>query len=109
MKQFDYVGEVVATARKSRDISQTQLSKMLGYKSGQFVSNVERGLCAIPYKKLPLVSNKLKVSLEILVNAYMKDFRQGLIREVKAHTVQAGMELEENGIVVEVTDGQPSY
>ena len=52
MNRFDNIARVARKHRLNKDISQADLSKALGYKNGQFISNVERGLCSIPLKQL---------------------------------------------------------
>ena len=60
MRNFSYVAKLIKDKRLSHPerYSQTQLSKTLGYKNGQFISNLERGLCSIPLKGM---TNFLKV------------------------------------------------
>jgi ribosome-binding protein aMBF1 (putative translation factor) len=43
-REFKNIGKLVKAAREVKGLSQTQLSKELGYKNGQFVSNIERGI-----------------------------------------------------------------
>lgn len=52
MNRFDNIARVAKRHRHQKDISQADLSRALGYKNGQFISNVERGLCSIPLKQL---------------------------------------------------------
>ena len=56
-----------------RGYSQSELSHLLGYKNGQFISNVERGLCNIPLKMLKRVSEVLSVPREDLKKAILDD------------------------------------
>ena len=49
--------------------SQSELSHLLGYKNGQFISNVERALCNIPLKMLGKVSEVLEDRKHLLVSA----------------------------------------
>ena len=61
-----------------KNYSQSELSQLLGYKNGQFISNVERALCNIPLKMLPKVTEILDVSAEELKSAMLADHRQTL-------------------------------
>lgn len=58
--------------------SQSELSHLLGYKNGQFISNVERALCNIPLKMLRRVSEVLDISSEELKAAILKDQEETL-------------------------------
>lgn len=60
------IGVVIKEARKAKKLSQEELARLLGYDSGQFVSDWERGLSAIPMKKLADICKLLKLDLEQL-------------------------------------------
>ncbi len=51
-KVFTNIAKLVKEARLKKGLSQTELSSLLGYKNGQFISNVERGLCSVPVEKM---------------------------------------------------------
>lgn len=53
--------------------SQSELSHLLGYKNGQFISNVERSLCSIPFKMLKKISQVLDIPSEDVKLAVLKD------------------------------------
>lgn len=63
MRCFDNIAKLIRDKRLShpRRYSQSELSNLLGYKNGQFISNVERGLCSIPLKMLSRVSEVLNI------------------------------------------------
>jgi hypothetical protein len=65
-----------------RKISQVELSNLLGYKNGQFVSNVERGICAIPLKALNDLQRVLSIPQDELVQAMVKDFEQTVLNHL---------------------------
>jgi transcriptional regulator with XRE-family HTH domain len=73
MKTFKNVATVVRKRRNELNISQQALSDMLGYRNGQFVSNVERGLCSVPTKKVKEVAELLKLDPEDLIEAILAD------------------------------------
>lgn len=58
--------------------SQSELSHMLGYKNGQFISNVERALCNIPLKMLVKVSDVLDIQSQEIKEAILKDHEETL-------------------------------
>lgn len=51
-------------ARKRKNYSQAEVSFLLGYKNGQFISNVERGKCNLPPKLLPKLCEVLEIAPE---------------------------------------------
>ena len=81
MREFKNVAKLVKTSRINhpKEYSQSDLSTLLGYKNGQFVSNVERALCSIPLKMLVKVSTILNIPKDDLVGAIQKDNRQTVL------------------------------
>lgn len=75
MRSFEHIAKLIRTKRVShpKHYSQSELSHLLGYKNGQFISNVERALCNIPFKMLRKVSEVLDVPYEELKIALLKD------------------------------------
>ena len=76
MRNFSYVAKLIKDKRLSHPerYSQTQLSKTLGYKNGQFISNLERGLCSIPLKGMTNFLKVLNISEYELKTAILKDY-----------------------------------
>lgn len=50
--RFIIMGEFIRKKRVEKGLTQTQVSKALGYSSSQFISNIERGLASPPFKAL---------------------------------------------------------
>lgn len=75
MKSFENIARLVKEARLAHPsrMSQSELSHKLGYKNGQFISNVERGLCSIPLKSLGLFCEVLDISKDKVVEVILKD------------------------------------
>ena len=75
MRCFDNIAKLIRNKRLNhpKGYSQSELSHLLGYKNGQFISNVERALCNIPLKMLGRVSEVLDISPEALKEAILKD------------------------------------
>lgn len=75
MRCFDHIAQLIRTRRINhpRQYSQTELSELLGYKSGQFISNVERAVCNIPLKMLGRVANILDIHPQELKRAALQD------------------------------------
>lgn len=65
-------------------MSQPQMAKHLGYNSGQFISNVERGLCSLPPSKVPKMAHLSGVPIEEFKNALLKDFEHNINYEIGA-------------------------
>ncbi|MBC7712210.1 MAG: helix-turn-helix transcriptional regulator [Rhizobacter sp.] len=59
-------------------LSQVDLSVLLGYKNGQFISNVERGMCNIPLKTMKHICEILEINQEEIKIAILKDYSDTL-------------------------------
>lgn len=77
MQSFEQIAQVVKQSRINhpKGYSQSELSQLMGYKNGQFISNVERGLCSIPKKKIKKLANILNINKEELFTAILTDDR----------------------------------
>lgn len=73
MYKFNSIASVVREYRTKEGLSQSELSKKVGYKNGQFISNAERGLCTIPTKKLRRISVAINCPLELLIDSKQTD------------------------------------
>jgi transcriptional regulator with XRE-family HTH domain len=80
MRSFNNVAKLIREKRLThpKRLSQAELSCLLGYKNGQFISNVERGLCSIPVKMLNRVSEVLEIDKSELKTMILKDFEDTL-------------------------------
>lgn len=80
MRCFEHIAKLIRTKRinHTKGYSQSELSHLLGYKNGQFISNVERALCNIPLKMLGRVSEVLDITPEALKEAILKDHERTL-------------------------------
>jgi transcriptional regulator with XRE-family HTH domain len=80
MRCFKNIAQLIRTKRLQhpKGYSQSELSHLLGYKNGQFISNVERALCNIPLKMLGRVSEVLDIESEDLKTAILKDHEETL-------------------------------
>ena len=97
-----------------RGYSQSQLSHLLGYKNGQFISNVERGLCNVPLKMLRRVSEVLDVPKEDLKKAILDDHEKTLdnylnLGEVSTDQVRGSAQVESSEQAKEVSTSTPSF
>lgn len=80
MRCFKNIANLIRTKRLQhpKAYSQSELSHLLGYKNGQFISNVERALCNIPLKMLVRVADILDIEPADLKKAIIKDHDQTL-------------------------------
>jgi len=65
--------EKLKSAREKKKYSQTKLAKILGYSSGQFVSNWERGKSYPPVDRLAKMSILLDLDQEELIGLYLNE------------------------------------
>lgn len=63
-------------------LSQNNLADMLGYKNGQFISNIERGLCTLPAEKMLALSRILNVDITLVMAAATSDYTNNLAKDV---------------------------
>jgi len=79
-RSFKHIAKLIKNKRlaHAKRYSQSELSTMLGYKNGQFISNVERGLCNIPLKMIPLVCEILTINPTDIKAAMLADFEETL-------------------------------
>ena len=80
MRCFKNIAKLIRTKRLQhpKGYSQSELSHLLGYKNGQFISNVERALCNIPLKMLVKVSGVLDIDPAELKGAILADHDETL-------------------------------
>lgn len=73
-RSFSNIGKFVKKHREKVGLSQTELSRALGYSKGQFISNVERGLCSVPLKHAVDLRKALDVEAHTLTTALLRDY-----------------------------------
>ncbi|MCT4640797.1 MAG: helix-turn-helix transcriptional regulator [Bacteriovoracaceae bacterium] len=80
MRCFRNIAHLIRNKRLQhpKGYSQSELSHLLGYKNGQFISNVERALCNIPLKMLGRVSEVLDIDSSELKEAILRDHDETL-------------------------------
>lgn len=91
MRCFKNIAKLIRTKRLQhpKGYSQSELSHLLGYKNGQFISNVERALCNIPLKMLVKVSEVLDIHPAELKAAILQDHEETLNNYLKLQTSEA--------------------
>ena len=85
MRCFKHIAALIRNKRLQhpKGYSQSELSHLLGYKNGQFISNVERALCNIPLKMLGKVSEVLDIDPTELKAAILRDHEETLNNYLK--------------------------
>ena len=73
MRYTRNISALIRSKRAEFGISQDALALQLGFKNGQYISNVERDLCGFPVKHLNSLSKVIHVSTIQLVDAYKSD------------------------------------
>ena len=73
-KNFQNIAKLIRKYRSQTDMSQNDLSAKLNYKNGQFISNVERGLCSVPLKTLKNLVAVLNIPADELREAMLQDY-----------------------------------
>lgn len=104
MRCFKHIAALIRNKRLQhpKGYSQSELSHLLGYKNGQFISNVERALCNIPLKMLGKVSevldidpNELKAAIlrdhEETLNNYLKTSENAEVKELPARSSESSV------------------
>lgn len=89
MRDFKNIATLIRTKRlnHANKYSQSEVSAVLGYKNGQFISNVERGLCSIPLETMRKVSDLLGITEEEMTGAILKDYQSTLSQYFNKETV----------------------
>lgn len=97
-RSFSEIAQLVKIYRLKhpKKLSQVELSNLLGYKNGQFVSNVERGICAIPLKALGDLMRILSIPQDKLVAAMVKDYESTIINHLEDEAQRKNVEM--NGL-----------
>lgn len=68
--------DLIKENRQKQSMSQSRLAKVLGYSSGQFVSNWERGLSLPPVDRLAKISLLFNVDKEVLIQMYLEEISE---------------------------------
>ena len=72
-KYFPNMAKLTFNYRESMQMSQNQLSALLGFKNGQYISNIERGICSVPKKKAKVFCEILGVDVSLFIATYLAD------------------------------------
>jgi len=111
MRCFKNIAHLIKSKRLQhpKGYSQSELSHLLGYKNGQFISNVERALCNIPLKMLSRVSEVLDIEAGELKEAILRDHDETLNNYLKRNTNANVKPLHVGGASTEQTSTPSEY
>ena len=100
MRCFENIARLIRSKRQEhpKHYSQSELSQLLGYKNGQFISNVERALCNVPLKMLGRMMEVLSIGPEELKRAILEDHRETLNNYLQRErdTQKTSLDVDEN-------------
>ncbi|CAB4150011.1 HTH_XRE domain containing protein [uncultured Caudovirales phage] len=80
----DFQRSMLLAGRVKSDLTQAHVAKKLGYTSPQFISNIERGITAIPFPLLLKLGRLYKIDRDDLIEARVDDYRAGLKKKAKS-------------------------
>jgi transcriptional regulator with XRE-family HTH domain len=76
-KPFPKVGQALRKLRQQANVSQQHVASACKFTNPQYISNIERGLAAVPPKHLKKIANALgynqKEFAHIMFHAYLED------------------------------------
>ena len=76
---YGNVATLVRTKRNKIGISQRDASDNLGFRNGQFISNIERAKCSFPDKLVVKLCELLGINIEEYLKAYLADKRLSML------------------------------
>ena len=66
VQRDEAIGDVIREARLAKGLSQGDLAALLGYGTSQFISDWERGVAAIPMRRLTEIALHLDINRDKL-------------------------------------------
>lgn len=110
MRRFNNIASLVKRKRlaHTQGLSQSDLSHILGYKNGQFISNVERALCNIPFKMIGKLCRVLNIPSDEIKQAMLKDHEETLDAYIKLDAEKFSHEKAEPAVAA-MANAAPAY
>lgn len=78
MRHFANIAQTLKRIRIEKGLTQQGVSKSLGYKHGQFMSNIERGLAGLPFHMIANMCEVLDCGPEDIIEAMSLDYKSKL-------------------------------
>lgn len=82
MNKSKRVAKIMRGKRIELGFSQDGIAQLIGMKQGQFISNIERNLCALPVKYVHKVGKILEINADTLASAMKEDFAEYIDEQV---------------------------
>ncbi len=79
------IGKTLRLAREKRKLSQKDVSRMLGLKSAQSISNIEREIAPLPVHYIPKLVRLLQIPEEKFIQELVADFSKKCRDQFKKH------------------------
>ncbi len=73
-----HLGPIIRERRRTLNLSQKKLAQLMGYKNGQYVSNMERGLSSLPIRGILAITIHLRLPMVVLKEALVNDYTEAL-------------------------------
>lgn len=70
------IGKMLASARKKKNLTQTEVAQYFGWGNAQFVSNIERGIANPPVEMARAYARKVGVDPDRLVTAMVNNYKK---------------------------------
>ncbi len=92
MLQYDRraLGNHLKAIRKQANLTQSDVSKRLGYSSPQFISNLERGVAVAPIHLLAKMTRLYKSNPEVMAKIILTSQEALLLAKLKAGAKRKG-------------------
>ena len=96
------IGKLIKESREASKpvVSQSKLSSELGYRNGQFISNVERGICSIPLDKVKKVADVLSIDAEDIKEALVDDYKSKIDKALLSNVGVADVQQKTDSISI---------
>jgi transcriptional regulator with XRE-family HTH domain len=77
------IGKRIKKRRESLGITQKDMANRLGFKTCQFISNIERGVASIPSAKIDEFANILELDINDLTNLVTESIKSKFVKKSK--------------------------
>lgn len=77
------IGKRIKKRRESLGITQKEMASRLGFRTCQFISNIERGVASIPSAKIDEFANILELDPKDLANVVTESIKSKIINKSK--------------------------
>ena len=81
-ESFSQIAEIVREGRLRAELSQGDLAKIMNFKNGQFISNIERGLCSLPAKNIAKLCKVLSLDFGHVIEGMTADYKFRITQKV---------------------------